>query len=97
LVLLYEAMLVGVSSHPRVLDRLSGPQTFCCERHKTTHLETRLLTQPVLENYLARSLNMLRLASEDAAVLEEDLRMVKNVGAEHLGFVTFVWFEAKRK
>ena len=51
------------------------------------------ISQPVLENYLARSLNMLGLAFEDVAALEEDLRMVKNVGAKHLGFVTFVWFE----
>ena len=51
------------------------------------------ISQPVLENYLARSLNMLDLAFEDAAAMEEDLRMVKNVGAKHLGFVTFVWLE----
>ncbi len=51
------------------------------------------ISQPVLENYLARSLNMMGLALDDAAALEEDLRMVKNVGAKHLGFVTFLWLE----
>jgi hypothetical protein len=51
------------------------------------------ISQSVLENYLARSLNMLGLAFEDDAALEEDLRMVQNVGAKHLGFVAFVWLE----
>ena len=49
------------------------------------------ISREVLENYLARSLNMLNLDVEDDTALEEDLRMVKNVGAKHLGFVCLLY------
>ncbi len=55
------------------------------------------ISREVLENYLARSLNMLNLDVEDDTALEEDLRMVKNVGAKHLGFVTLIWFAGDTK
>lgn len=49
------------------------------------------ISRQVLENYLARSLLMLSLA--DRQQFDEDLRMIKNVGAKHLGRVAAIWWD----
>lgn len=48
------------------------------------------ISRAVLERYLARSLHMLGLA--DSKQLEEDLRMIKHVGAKHIGRVAAIWW-----
>ncbi len=47
------------------------------------------ISRPVLENYLARSITMSSLA--DMAQLDEDLRMLKNIGAKFVGRAAYVW------
>jgi len=53
------------------------------------------ISREVLENYLARSLHMLCLAESQR--FEEDLRMIKNVGAKHIGRVTSIWWDSNRE
>ena len=48
------------------------------------------ISREVLENYLARNLNMLALS--DSAQFDEDLRMIRNVGAKFIGRVALVWW-----
>lgn len=48
------------------------------------------ISREVLENYLARSLHMLALA--DSKQFDEDLRLIKNVGAKHIGRVAAIWW-----
>jgi hypothetical protein len=52
------------------------------------------ISREVLENYLARSLHMLGLAQSKQ--FDEDLRMIKNVGAKHLGRVAAFWWAGDR-
>jgi len=53
------------------------------------------ISREVLENYLARSLHMLGLA--DSRQFDEDLRMIKNVGAKHIGRVAAIWWSGDVK
>jgi len=53
------------------------------------------ISREVLENYLARSLHMLALA--DSQQFDEDLRLIKNVGAKHIGHVAAIWWSGDVK
>lgn len=53
------------------------------------------ISREVLENYLARSLHMLGLA--DSKQFDEDLRMIKNVGAKQIGRVAGIWWSGDVK
>ncbi len=53
------------------------------------------ISRDVLENYLARSLQMACLAEKKQ--FDEDLRMIKSVGAKHLGRVALIWWDANCK
>ena len=53
------------------------------------------ISRGVLENYLARSLHMLALA--DSKQFDEDLRMIKNVGAKQIGRVACIWWSGDVK
>jgi hypothetical protein len=53
------------------------------------------ISREVLENYLARNLNMLGLS--ESTQLAEDIRMIKNVGAKFLGRVALVWWDDNNK
>jgi hypothetical protein len=53
------------------------------------------ISREVLENYLARNLNMVGLSGSPQ--LADDIRMVKNVGAKFLGRVALIWWEGDAK
>jgi hypothetical protein len=53
------------------------------------------ISREVLENYLARSINMNGLADSDQ--LDEDLRMLKNTGAKYIGRAALVWWSDKTR
>ncbi|MFC1737013.1 hypothetical protein ACFL1X_12925 [Candidatus Hydrogenedentota bacterium] len=56
------------------------------------------ISREVLDNYLARSLHMSCLAEfVGRPQFDEDLRMVKNVGAKQLGRVAGVWWDSRCK
>jgi hypothetical protein len=53
------------------------------------------ISREVLENYLSRSFHMLQLTGSQQ--LDEDIRMIKNVGAKHIGRVAAIWWSADTK
>ena len=53
------------------------------------------ISREVLENYLARNINMLALS--DSPQLAEDIRMVRNIGAKFIGRVALVWWDDKNR
>jgi hypothetical protein len=53
------------------------------------------ISREVLENYLARNLNMLGLSASPE--LAEDMRMIRNTGAKFLGRVACDWWGAENK
>jgi len=53
------------------------------------------ISRAVLENYLARSLHMLGLA--DSKQFDEDLRLIKNVGAKQIDRVAAIWWSGDVK
>jgi hypothetical protein len=53
------------------------------------------IPQAVLENYLARSINMTGLESSDQ--LYEDLRMLKNLDAKYVGRAALIWWGDKTR
>jgi len=53
------------------------------------------LPRPVLERYLSRSITMSSLA--ESADLEEDLRMLRNIGAKFVGRAAYVWSQDREE
>lgn len=52
----------------------------------------KTIPREVLENFLARSLHMLQLS--ESKEFDEDMRMIKNVGAKHIGRVAAIWWDS---
>jgi len=55
----------------------------------------KTISREVLENYLSRSLHMLQLS--ESKQFDEDLRMIRNVGAKHIGRVAAIWWDSNSK
>jgi hypothetical protein len=53
------------------------------------------ISREVLQNYLARSINMTGLVDSDQ--LDEDLRMLNNVGAKYIGRAAIVWWSDTKR
>lgn len=53
------------------------------------------ISREVLENYLARSINMSHLMQ--SRNLDEDLRMLKNTGAKYIGRAAIIWWNDKTR
>jgi len=55
----------------------------------------RTISRPVLENYLSRSITMMDLLARSGE-LDENLRMLRNVGAKFAGRAVYVWGGERR-
>lgn len=77
-------MTKGVSSSTHAGEAAGGKYAF-----------DGMISRDVLENYLARSLLMLALS--ESKQFDEDLRLIKNVGAKHIGRVAAIWWAGDTK